>query len=117
MAMGKGFNLFHTLFLVIALQCCVKVGATFGDVTGDVNLDHQFSFHALGSHEKQAPTVAPIGSSTEVLVDAPVGSITQTPEALTPEGKSVGSIALTPEGVGTIAQTPTITPIGSSTQA
>ena len=106
---------------MIAWQCCAKVGATFGDVTGDVNLDHQFSFRALGSHETQAPTVAPIGSNTEVIVDAPFGSIAQTPEALTPEAEagSVESIALTPKAasIGSSAQTPTITPIRSSTQA
>ena len=114
MAMDKGFKLFHILFLVIAWQCCAKVGATLGDITGVVNLDHQFSIRALGSHETQAPAVAPIGNSTEVLLDAPFESI-----ALALEGASVRSIALTPKvaPVGSISQTPTIVPIGSSTQA
>ncbi|XP_022925496.1 uncharacterized protein LOC111432782 isoform X2 [Cucurbita moschata] len=119
MAMGKGFKLFHTLFLVVAWQYCVKVGATYGDVTGVVKLDHQFSFRAFGSHDTQTPAIAPIASSTEVLVASPFGSIAQTPEALTPEVASVGSTALTPEvaSVGSTARTPTITPIGSTTQA
>ena len=81
MATAKGIKLFHTLLLVLVCLCCVKVGATFHDVTGILGLgiNRRYSFrNTIGSSGVGMFTNTG-GSTTSSVVD--IESPTQAPTA------------------------------------